>query len=413
MSAVASGRKPGTAAAALSHREFRIVWLGFLGSNLGTWMHNAALAAYAYDLTGSKTYLGVLYFSQLGAQFFLSMPAGAYVDNADRKRVLLVTQWAQLVVAAAMAVVVWEMDGTAREVALPVLVGLLGVAGTYFMPAWQTLIAQLVGPEDLPGAVSLGFVQLNLSRVIGPLVGVILYKVSDAGVVFLINAATYLISIGAVWVTRVERPPARATTSISQRIREAFALVGRDRTLRWCMLSIFVLSALVLPSFLSQMPALASDRFGFELKSYPYAMLQATFGLGAAIGAISVGTVLSGRPLPPLSRVGFVGMAVCTGLLALSTVRWQAYVIMGVLGVTYFVAVTALATAMQQRLDNEIRGRVISLWAMAFGGTVPLGALLAGVVADWFGLPAMMAVAAVAVAGLALAVPRHEWFAAG
>lgn len=398
------GPRPGTAAAALAHRDFRVVWAGSLGSNVGTWMQNAVLGAYGWDLTKSPTFVAMLYFAQLGPQFVLAVPGGAWADALDRRKVLIATQVLQMVFSVGLAGAT-ALDGSARTGALVACVGVIGASNSLFLPAWSAMTAMLVGPEDLPGAVSLGFVQLNLSRVVGPFLGVVAYAAWGPASVFGVNAASYLVAIGALAAVHPPAAPHHGDAGVLARLREGFRAVRADPVLAWALRTIGLFSFFCLP-FLSLLPAIAEDLYGIAPRSTSYAVLFATFGLGSALGAVAVGTMLAGRPLVRLVQGGFACFVVALGALASSSATGLAYPAVFAVGATYFVAITALSTSLQQRLDHRIRGRVMALWFMFFGGTIPIGAALAGVLADRTSLRLVLGIGAVAAGGLALTRPR-------
>ena len=164
-------------------------------------------------------------------------------------------------------------------------------------------------------------------------------------------------------------------------------------------LTVFSFFSLV---FVVQMPTVAAH-YGIGEKSTAYGVFYGTFALGALIGSLSVGTFLAGRDLPRLVRVGLLGFAVLLAALGLDTVAVTAYLIGFVLGFFYFMVVTSLSTVLQSRLDNNNRGRVMALWIMGFGGTVPLGVLVAG----WVGNAT--SITAVLLAGSAWALVLAVW----
>ena len=158
--------RSGTARAALSHRTFRIVFLGAFASNIGTWMQNVVLGAYAYDLTHSATFVGVIIFAQLGPTLVLPMVGGLLADKVDRKRFLIILSVEQLVFSIGVALVAASPHPS--KVLLVVMVLGVGAGSAMFGPAYSAVLPGLVGKEDLPGAISLNSAQMNASRVIGP-----------------------------------------------------------------------------------------------------------------------------------------------------------------------------------------------------------------------------------------------------
>ena len=159
-------------------------------------------------------------------------------------------------------------------------------------------------------------------------------------------------------------------------------------------------SLLALP-FVVQMPVLAAENFGIEPKSGSYGFLYACFGLGAVIGALSIGTFLASHSLETIVRLGLGGFAISLTTFALLGSPAPAYPMAIIVGFCYFATVTSLSTVLQKRLDDSVRGRVMAIWVMAFGGAVAVGGLIAGPIIDWTSVTAVVlfgaAVAAVLI----------------
>jgi predicted MFS family arabinose efflux permease len=173
-----------------------------------------------------------------------------------------------------------------------------------------------------------------------------------------------------------------------------------DRVVGRCLVVIFVFSLLSLP-FIGQMPTLADRNLGIPAKSSEYGILYSFFGVGALLGALAIGTVLSGRNLAVVVRVGLGVFAGLLAAFALVRTPWAGYVAVLFVGIAYFAVVTALSTVLQVRLDDGNRGRVMALWIMGFGGTVPLGNLLAGPLIESTSISTVMLMGAAVAAGLA------------
>jgi MFS family permease len=368
----------GTARAALSHRPFRIVWAGTFASNIGTWMQNVLLGAYGYTLTHSATYVGLLFFAQLGPLLLLSNVGGVLADILDRRRLLLWTQLQQLVFSVVLAAI--ATAGHPSRVTLLFCVLVIGVGNALGAPAISSILPTLVPKPDLPGAVSLQSVQMNLSRVIGPAIGAALYTSVGAAPVFLINAGTYLFAIAALLVVKYPRHIAVHGVGIRDRLAEGFRVARADPLVRRILITLFTMSLFSL-AFVGLMPVIAATNFGIEPKSVEYGVLYAVFGLGAAFGAVSVGTWFAHFRKERLIRPAFLAFAVVLAAFAVVRSPLAAFVVAPLLGYVYFVVITSLSTVLQSHIDDAVRGRVVALWIMGFGGTVPVGVLVGGVIA--------------------------------
>jgi MFS family permease len=379
---------PGTARAALAYPTFRTVYLGSLLSNVGSWMQNVVLAAFAYDLTRSAAVVSIVSFSQLGALLLLSLVGGAMADIFDRKRLLIVVAIEQMAFSLLLA---WLARGADPSIAGLVLTSFaIGIGQAIYAPTYSALLPVLVHRRDLAGAVALNSANMNLSRVIGPAIGGIAYAKVGASWVFLGNALTYFFIIGALLM--VQLPPLRKATDGPgglRRVIEGFHVAAHDRVVGRCLTTMAVFSLLALP-FVVQMPVLAAENFGIEPKSGAYGFLYACFGLGAVIGALSIGTFLAGHSLETIVRLGLGGFAVSLTTFALLGNPAPAYPMAIIVGFCYFATVTSLSTVLQQRLDDVVRGRVMANWVMAFGGAVAVGGLVAGPLIDWTSVTAVV-----------------------
>jgi MFS family permease len=389
----------GTAQAALRHREFRIVWSGTFASNIGTWMQNVLLGAYGFTLTHSATYVAVLFFAQLGPLLLLSPVGGVLADVFDRRRLLLACQVPLLVFSLVLALL--ATSSHPDEVLLALCVLVIGVANALGAPALSSILPTLVPKPDLPGAVSLQSVQMNLSRVIGPAIGAAIYAGTGAPLVFVINAGTYLFAIVALMMIRYPAPVAvDGAPGLLSRLGDGFRVARDDPLVRRVLITLVTLSFFSL-AFVGMMPVIAADNLGLAPRSVEYGLFYAVFGLGAALGAISVGTLFAHSPRARLVRPALLAFAVLLVALALVRSPALAMVVAPVLGYAYFVVITSLSTVLQEHVDDAVRGRVLALWIMGFGGTVPLGVLVAGPLAQATSITLVLLIGAAFAVGLA------------
>ena len=395
--------RTGTIRAALSHRTFRIVFLGAFASNIGTWMQNVVLGAYAWELTRSSTYVGIVVFAQLGPTLLLPMLGGLIADRVDRRRFLILLAVEQMAFSVGVALVV--LPPHPSRVLLVLMVFLVGAGSAMFGPTYSAILPGLVGRHDLPGAIALNSVQMNASRVVGPIIGGFLFSAVGPAWVFLGNAATYLFVIGALLVVTLPAlAKAPVHSSTWRQLTAGVAVARRDRVVGRSLVTIFCFSLFSL-AFIGLMPVVAAHSLGIHLKhSNAYGILYACFGLGALAGAISVGTTFSGVSKPRLVRVCLVAYAVSLSAFALLRSPGPAYVVVAITGAFYFAFLTALNTSMQSRLDESVRGRVMALWMMGFGGTVGIGNLIYGPIVGVVGITTVLLIGA----GVALIL---AWYA--
>ncbi len=394
----------GGARAALGYPVFRRIYLAALVSNIGSWMQTVVLAAFVFNTTGSSTDVGLMTLAQLGPLFLLSPVGGMAADRFDRRKLLVVVTVEQCLVAL---VIVWLTHVHHPSIgALFVAVLASGIGQAFYAPTFSALIPTLVERKDLPGAISLNSANMNLSRVIGPAIGGVLYAKVGAPWAFAVNAASYLALIGALFTVHLP-PPTSVMQQGWRRILDGFVLARRDRVVGRCLTTMMLFSFFCLPIAVL-MPVLAHNDLRIGASTIAYGLLYASFGTGAVVGALSIGTFLAGRRLEPIVRVGLGGYAVTLAVFGLLRSPGPAYPVVFLLGLFYFVTVTGLATVLQKRLDDSVRGRVMALWVMAFGGTVPLGAIVAGPLSERFGISAVVVAGAVVAAGLILYANLHD-----
>ncbi|MHB8464652.1 MAG: MFS transporter [Acidimicrobiales bacterium] len=370
--------RPSAARAALRHRPFTILWSGTFGSNIGTWMQNVALGVLAFHLTGSATFVALIGFAQLAPILLLGAIGGALADAYDRRLLLVITNTEQLIFSVVLAWVAYQPHPS--RVGLFLVVLAIGVGNAFGGPPLSSMLPSLVDKEEITGAVSLFSMQLNLSRVIGPAIGGVILPFVHAWGIFAINAVTYLFAAAAaVSIPRI--PTVRTSETAGRRLMAGFRLARDDLLVRRVLLTITAFSLVCLP-FIGLMPVVAGVSLHMPVSSLSYGLLFGAFGTGAALGALAVGTVFGASDQLRLARRSLGAFAVLLAVFALLRSAAPAYLVVLLLGAAYFTTTTGMVSALQQHLDDAVRGRVMALWMMGFGGTVPLGLLGFGKLAD-------------------------------
>ena len=374
-------------------------------------MQNIALGVLGWQLTHSAGFISLLGFAQLGPLLVLALVGGYLADVIDRRRLLIVMQVEQLIFSIVLAFIAHDPKHTSHT-ALVVCVLIIGIGNALSGPALAALLPTLVPRRDLPGAVSLQSVQMNLARVIGPALGGVLLPALHFGGLFALNAATYLFAVAGLLLARHGADTiyggGPAATGDSEprglgRVIGGIAIARADHLVRTMLLTIASISFFCLP-FIGLMPVVAEVNLDIRSKSLAYGLLYACFGFGAAMGAMSVGSFLARQPRGRLVRGMLAGFAIALGGFSALRLPWPAYPVVFLVGYFYFGAVTALSTTLQEHLDDRVRGRVMALWIMGFGGTVPLGLLVGGQVVDATSITTVVASGAVVAALLALVV---------
>jgi len=373
--------KIGSARAAFHVRDFRRIWFGSFASNIGTWIQNVVLPVYVYARTGRASFVALLIFAQLGPILLLSIPGGVIADRVDRKKFLISMQAVQLFCSLLLAL--FAANNSPIWMLFLAQLG-VGVGNALNIPAWSAMLTSLVPPSDIAGAISLNSTVLNGARVVGPIIVALLSQWSvTSSEFFAINAATYLFVIFALLSVKV---PAIAfdTTAGWRRFTFAFKIARERVVISRLILTLASFSLLSLP-YVGLFPAIAQTNFGIESQSATYNWIYATWGLGACVGGLSVSTLFVVVDNRKFIRMGFASFAASMMGFALAPNVGLAFLTVFFLGAAYFFTTTAMQTVFASGLTPEIRARVMALWFMAFGGTVPIGNLIFGPLVDRYG----------------------------
>ncbi len=356
------------------HRNYRLFFAGQVISNTGTWMQRVAQAWLVLSLTHSPVAVGILALCQFMPFTLFSLIAGVVVDRLNAWRTVIGTQLTQMLLASTIAVV--ALAGVAQAWHVYVIAALMGLVQVLDAPSRQSLTFRMVGPAELPNAISLNSGLFNGARIFGPALGGVLIAGVGAGVCFAVNAASYLAVLAGLLMMRpdefhpVER---RERPRIVAGVKEGFRFARSDDQV-WLMLSlVFVLSTFCL-NFNVLLPVLAKQTLhaGPEV----FGLLSAVFGVGALIGAL-VSAHMS-RATMGTTVAGTAGFALCELLLAPVRSTFVAVVLLFVAGICFTTWSSNSNTLVQLASPDHLRGRVIGLYFFAFAGTGAAGGILAG-----------------------------------
>lgn len=390
---------PGTARAALSYPEFRILFIGTTLSSIGTWMQNFTLPAYVDGRTGSASLVGLLIFVQLGPLLLLSIPSGILADRFDRTKLVIAMQSVMMAMSVVLAVLLlndaplWTIFGAQL---------IIGIANTLNAPAFSASIPMLVDRRDLSGAISLNSAMINGTRIAGPALAALLAAVGfSLSQLFIVNAATYLcLIVPLAFMVRLPMPTGALPDRGWRKLGSGLRVVRSRGVLLRTLTTMFLFSLLCLP-YVGLFPSVARINFGLDPEGGEYKLLYIVWGLGAFLGALAVGTWLARRDTRRLIPLGLLLFAGAIGTFALLDNWVLALPVAGALGFVYFMTATALASVMQRNLADTERGATMPLWFMAFGGTVPVGNLAFGPLMDAIGARWVLGIGAVSALALA------------
>lgn len=367
---------------ALKHRNYRLFFGGQTVSLVGTWITRIATSWLVYRLTHSVFLLGVVGFFGQIPTLLLAPFAGVLVDRWNRHRILLVTQVLSMLQSAALAVLTFAGIITVADIlALQVVQGIINAFDT---PARQAFVVEMVADRaDLPNAIALNSSMVNASRIIGPSVGGLIIAAVGEGWCFTVDAISYVAVIASLLAMQLEAvPPRTSVTRILEELRTGFSYVGRFPPVRDSLLLIALVATMGMP-YTVLMPAIAANVLHGGAHTLGYLMTSS--GVGALAGAFYLA---SRRSVLGLGRVMVAATgAFGAGLVAFSFSRvlWLSLLLLPVVGGGMMVEMASTNTILQTIVDDEMRGRVMSYYAMAFLGTAPLGSLFAGFLADHIG----------------------------
>jgi predicted MFS family arabinose efflux permease len=396
---------PGRIAIALTHRNFRLLWMGALTSSSGTWMQKVAQAWLIVTTTGSRSafFLGLDSFLGELPLVLFTMIGGVFADRRDRRHMILMSQIIQMLVALMLAVLIYT-----RRIHIAHVLALSFIAGcarAFGGPAYQSLIPTLVGKEDLPNAIALNSIQFNLAQVLGPFAAGAALAAFGLVACFGLNGISFLFVIAAVLALREVHVPPTATESMVAQFWDGLRCVQGSRNLVIVMALGFVGTFLGAP-LLTFLPVITRDVFHRDVGFYTQLM---TFsGAGALTGAVVVAWLGKNKHMGRILLILLTLFgAIIVGFGLSRTIYLSALILF--IGGSLFVMCSSLTTSLAQLLaPPDLRGRVVSIYLVAFLGGSPLGGLASGwLVARAGSAPVMLVINGTALALVALCFLIH------
>jgi MFS family permease len=381
-----------TFASVRKHRNYRLFFTGQVISLVGTWMQNIALAWYVIELTHSAVAVGVLAFCRFAPFTIFGLFSGVVADRLDNRRLVMGTQTASMVVAAALTVL--ALSGAEVVWLAYLLAFAAGTALVFDAPGRHALTFQMVGREELPNAVALNASLFNASRVVGPAAAGVIIAAFGVTVCFALNTISFLAVLTSLALMRSdelfapERPERHP--SVLSSIREGLGYARRSPRVRLVLAMTLVVSTVGF-NFHVLVPVLASETLDAGPRTF--GILSAAFGAGALAGALMSATLARASWRALLAGVGGFSVA----LLALAPLHTVVgcVLLLFVVGVCFTLWTSNSQSLLQLSAPDHLRGRVVSLYLFAFAGLAPLGGLLAGWLSDVGGTELAFGVAGV------------------
>jgi MFS family permease len=386
---------------ALAHYNYRLYFAGQVVSQVGTWMQRTAQAWLVLELSDSPLAIGILAMCQFGPSLVLSLVAGVLADRMSKRRLVMMTTAASMVVSVVLAII--ALSGLIQLWHVYVLAILLGALNAVEAPTRAALAMELVGRSDLQSAVGLNSSIFNGARILGPAVAGIVIAVSTTGWCFAINAVTYVFAFLALIFLRGDRlfesrrpPRASMLSQVADGVRYAFS----KPTLALPLLLLCALGTFGY-NFTTLLPLLA--RYVLDTDASGFGFLNAGLGIGSFVGSL----VIAARPRPTLGLLMFGGTGISLSLLGLGLSTWYllTFLVLAGLGLVAATYSGNTNSLLQFNSSEEYRGRVLSIYTLLMAGTTPVGGTITSLLAEvWDVRTALTIEAAICLAAVIFAI---------
>jgi MFS family permease len=372
--------------AAFTYRDFRVLWFGAFASTVGTWMQKVAQSWLVFDLTQSTFYLGLDDFlGQLPILLF-TLIGGVIADRHDRRQLLLGSQYIQMMTAFALAALVfWNYVQIGHILALSFVVGLAQAFGG---PAYQSLIPTLVHKKDMANAIALNSIQFNLARVFGPLLAGVALAFGTAAC-FALNGLSFVVVIIALMSLQVRHIRPAERKPILHELRGGLSYARNQPAIVSLTVLAFLTTFLGLP-LLTFLPVFAREIFHGDVGAYT--QMMAYSGSGAVVGALVIAWLGRFKHMGLTLLLIQCAFGALIAAFALSRVWWWSALLLFLTGAALIAVFSLTASLVQLIVPDNLRGRVVSIYMVAFRGGMPLGSLAGGYAASLSSAPQVLAV---------------------
>jgi len=350
-------------------------------------MQKTAIFWVVYVQTHSAFMLGLVAFAAQFPSFLLSLVGGTIADRYNRYKVLLATQIASMIQAVLLTIVIGFTDYSVNEIL--VLSILLGIINAFDVPARQSLVHLMVErKEDVGNAIALNSSMVNLARLIGPAISGFILEVWGAKICFMLNAFSFIAVIGSLLLLKLPAYiPQMHTKKMLEELKDGLHYLKQSPSLGMLLLLLALVSLTVLP-FITLMPIIAKETLGGSAVTYGY--LNSSVGIGAFCGAMLLASLKTSINLRKVLVVATSALAIGLLLLSYTHTLLLAFMFSSIAGCGMMLHSTIINTLLQTTSSSEMRGRIISYFAMAFFGMQPIGALLVGTISHYLGASATL-----------------------
>lgn len=381
---------------AFQYHDFRRLWLGACTSSIGTWMQKLAQSWLVLELSNSPFLLGLdAFLGELPVVLF-SLLGGVAADRMDRRRLLLISQFIQMTAAFLLAGLI--AAGLVRIWHILTLSFVVGLAQAFGGPAYMALLPSLVRSEDLSNAIALNSIQFNLARVIGPMLGGLALTRLGAPWCFALNGLSFLAVIASLLAIHVRFVPRGGRDPFLTSLGEGLRFVRRRPAMPELIGLAFAVTMLGLPLVVF-LPVFARDVF--RRGASAYTLLLLVHGGGSIAGALLVAALGRRARKGKLALAALLGLGAATAGFALSGSLPLSCLVLFLAGAALMAVFSLASTLVQEITSDAMRGRVMSVYNVAFRGGMPVGSLLTGALAPRFGAPPVLAVNGLLIVALA------------
>jgi predicted MFS family arabinose efflux permease len=390
---------------AFQYRDFRLMWVGACASSIGTWMQIVAQGWLIYRLSHSAFLLALDQFLAGIPIFLFSLIGGVVADRAERRRILLVSQYVQMASAAVLTVLV--ALGLVHVWEILCLSFVSGLAQAFGGPAYQALIPTLVDREDMPNAIALNSIQFNLAVTVGPaLAGITLARFGEKWC-FGLNAVSFLAPIISLSMITAKYLPTITTESIFGSLKQGIQFLRKQGSMEALIVLAFCMTALSMP-MRTYIPVFVKDIFHRGPETY--GNLLSLMGVGSICGSLAVAGIGNIRNKGRFALLMLICLGAAISAFSLSKLLPLSYVMLVFVGASMMAVFATVTSLVQLITTNEMRGRVMSVYNCAFRGGMPMGNLLSGWLVPLFTAPVVLGVNGmllILVAGYFLLVQRR------
>jgi predicted MFS family arabinose efflux permease len=382
---------------AFEYRDFRLMWMGACTSSIGTWMQLVAQAWLVYKLSNSAVYLGLDTFCGQIPIFLFSLFGGVIADRKNRRDILLVSQFIQM--SSAFTLTVLVLTGHVQVWHILCLSFVTGTAQAFGGPAYMALVPSLVPPEYLQNAIALNSIQFNVARVLGPVLGGLALEKLGAGWCFGLNGFSFLAVVASLLAIKIYFVPQKIRVPVLASMHEGISAIRRRPGMTGMIALAFWMAMLSYP-LSTFLPVFARDVFHGDANTFT--SMLATYGAGSVVGALLIAGARKNEGMARVSLLVMLGLGICIAGFAFTRHLPVSLVALFCAGIALMIVFALNSSIVQTYVSDALRGRVMSVYNVAFRGGMPIGSVLCGVLIKETSAPVIISATGILMFGLGL-----------